>query len=107
MVTNANQDNVALLDRLRLQLVPGVGPRVLQLLLEHVGGATEILATSRHRLLEVPHVGHNVADGIVRAISRGEAREIVDRCRCLGISLVERGDPAYSCLLYTSDAADE
>ena len=37
MVTNANQDNVALLDRLRLQLVPGVGPRVLQLLLEHVG----------------------------------------------------------------------
>ena len=99
MMTNANQDNVALLDRLRLQLVPGVGPRVLQLLLEHVGGATEILATSRHRLLEVPHVGHNVADGIVRAISRGEAREIVDRCRCLGISLIERGDPAYSPLL--------
>jgi len=99
MVTNTNEDNVPLLDRLRLQLVPGVGPRILQLLLEHVGSATEILATSRHRLLEVPHVGHNVADAIVQAISRDAAREIVDRCRWLGISLIERGDPVYSPLL--------
>ncbi len=99
MVTNTNDNNVALLDRLRLQLVPGVGPRILQLLLEHVGSATEILATSRHRLLEVPHVGHNVADAIVQAISRDAARGIVDRCRWLGISLIERGDPVYSPLL--------
>ena len=36
MVTNTNEDNVPLLDRLRLQLVPGVGPRILQLLLERL-----------------------------------------------------------------------
>ena len=99
-MVNCSAENAAtLLDRLRLQLVPGIGPRVLQLLLEHVGEATEILAASRRRLLAVPRVGRNVADGIAAAISREEAIGILDRCRANGVSLVERGDPAYSPLL--------
>ena len=44
MVNCSAENDATLLDRLRLQLVPGIGPRVLQLLLEHVGEATEILA---------------------------------------------------------------
>ena len=99
MVNHAGENDTALLDRLRLQLVPGIGPRILQLLLEHVGGATEILAASRRRLLEVPRVGHNVADGIGEAISREQARDILERCRSMGITLVERGDAVYSPLL--------
>jgi len=73
MVNCSAENDATLLDRLRLQLVPGIGPRVLQLLLEHVGEATEILAASRRRLLAVPRVGRNVADGIAAAISREEA----------------------------------
>ncbi len=99
MVDCSNEHDAALLDRIRLQLVQGVGPRVLQLLLEHVGEATEILATSRRRLLEVPRVGHLVADGIAEAISREQAGEIVARCRSEQITIIERGDNLYSPLL--------
>ena len=99
MVNCSEKNETALLDRLRLQLVPGIGPRLLQLLLEHVGEATEILAASRHRLLEVPRVGHGVADGIREAISRDRAREILTRCQSGGITLIERGDELYSPLL--------
>mgnify|MGYP003326535469 FL=1 len=67
MVKVPAEHDTALLDRLRLQLVPGIGPRILQLLLEHVGEATEILAASRQRLLAVPRVGPNVADAIAGA----------------------------------------
>jgi DNA processing protein len=72
---------------------------MLQLLLEHVGEAPEILAASRHRLLEVPRVGHGVADGIREAISRDRAREILARCQSEGITLIERGGELYSPLL--------
>jgi DNA processing protein len=99
MVDCSSEHDVELLDRIRLQLVQGVGPRVLQLLLEHVGEATEILATSRQRLLEVPRVGHLVADGIAEAISREQAGEIVARCRSEQITIIERGDDLYSPLL--------
>jgi DNA processing protein len=99
MVDCSSEHDAALLDRIRLQLVQGVGPRVLQLLLEHVGEATEILATSRRRLLEVPRVGHLVADGIAEAISREQAGEIVARCRSEQITIIERGDDLYSPLL--------
>ena len=99
MVNCSEKNETALLDRLRLQLVPGIGPRMLQLLLEHVGEAPEILAASRHRLLEVPRVGHVVADGIREAISRDRAREILTRCQSGGITLIERGDELYSPLL--------
>jgi DNA processing protein len=99
MVDCSSEHDAALLDRIRLQLVQGVGPRVLQLLLEHVGEATEILATSRRRLLEVPRVGHLVADGIAAAISREQAGEIVARCRSEQITIIERGDDLYSPLL--------
>ncbi|MED5401500.1 MAG: DNA-processing protein DprA [Planctomycetota bacterium] len=93
------EHDATLLERLRLQLVPGIGPRLLQLLLEHVGEATEILAASRQQLLAVPRIGPNVADAIARATSRAEATTILDRCRANGVSLVERGTPAYSPLL--------
>ena len=99
MVNCSEKNETALLDRLRLQLVPGIGPRMLQLLLEHVGEAPEILAASRHRLLEVPRVGHGVADGIREAISRDRAREILTRCQSEGITLIERGGELYSPLL--------
>jgi len=99
MVNCPEKNETALLDRIRLHLVPGIGPRVLQLLLEHVGEAPEILAASRHRLLEVPRVGHGVADGIRAAISRDRAREILARCQSEGITLIERGDELYSPLL--------
>lgn len=99
MVNHTDERDTTLLDRLRLQLVPGIGPRTLQLLLEHVGGATEILAASRHRLLGVPRVGANVADAIADAISREQARDLLDRCQSSGITLIERGDTVYSPLL--------
>lgn len=99
MTDNPRGDDGALLDRLRLQLVPGVGPRILQLLREHVGSATDILATGRQRLLEVPRIGPRLADEIVAATGRESAREILRRCRDSGIGLVDRGGDAFPPLL--------
>ena len=45
MVNVPAEHDATLLDRLRLQLVPGIGPRLLQLLLEHVGEATAVSYT--------------------------------------------------------------
>ena len=70
MVNVPAEHDATLLDRLRLQLVPGIGPRLLQLLLEHVGEATEILAASRQQLLAVPRIGPTVAAASARATGR-------------------------------------
>ena len=88
-----------LLDRLRLQLVPGVGPRILQLLREHVGSPTAILRADRQRLLEVPRIGPRLADAIVAAVGRESARKILQRCHDSGIGLVDRGGDAFPPLL--------
>ena len=98
MTRKPHGDDV-LLDRLRLQLVPGVGPRILQLLREHVGSPTAILRAGRQRLLEVPRIGPRLADGIVAAIGRKSAREILQRCHDSGIGLVDRGGDAFPPLL--------
>ena len=62
---NASPDeDRELIDVLRLNLVPGLGPRTYQLLLDYFGSPREILNASISKLKEVQNVGPKLAMSI-------------------------------------------
>ena len=99
MVKHDQHEEPLLLDRIRLQQVRGVGPRLMQLLLEHFGTASGVFSADRRRLLAVPRIGSSIADAIDTAMSRSDAAQIVARCRETGIGLIARDSPSYLPLL--------
>lgn len=84
-----------LIDVLRLNLVPGVGPRTFQLLLERFGSPTGILAASVAQLQQVSNVGPKLAMSIVTHGTEQAAREELERIRAAGVSLIVRGRDGY------------
>ena len=54
-----------LIDALRLNLVPGIGPRLQQALLEAFGSPAGILAASVQELQQVDGIGPKLSDAIV------------------------------------------
>ena len=79
-----------LLDVLRLNLVPGVGPRTYQLLLERFGSPTGILAASVSQLQQVSNVGPKLAMSVVTHGTEQAAREELERIRAAGVKLFVR-----------------
>ena len=94
----AEQDS-ALLDELRLCLVPGVGPRLRQLLLERFGGAAEVLAAAPADLREVPGIGTKISRAIVAARTESPAAAILEECRRNEITLAMPANEGYPRLL--------
>ena len=88
-----------LLDRIRLHLVPGVGPRIHRLLLETFGSSTAVLSATQSQLLSVPRVGTKLAAAIGAAVDAREAQRVCDHCHHCGIQLVPRPDAPYPPLL--------
>ena len=88
-----------LIDILTLALVPGVGPILLQRLLDRWGGPTEILAARRDELERVPGLGPKLAARIVSGRSRSVAEACWERCGRLQIALVSSLDRSYPNLL--------
>jgi DNA processing protein len=84
---------------LRLNLVPGVGPRMRQELLARFGSARAVLAAAPSRLREVPGVGHKLCSAIVAASADHGLPAEIEHCRRHGVSLVIEGQPAYPRLL--------
>ena len=58
----------ALLDLVRLALVPGVGPRIRQTLLERFGTAAAVLAAPAADLRQAPGVGAKLGSAIVAVL---------------------------------------
>ena len=94
-----NTVDARLLDRIRLHLVPGVGPRIHRILLDAFASPTAVLAATRQQLLSVPRVGTSLATAIGDAIDADEARRVLERCHNLGVRLVPRPDPPYPPML--------
>ncbi|HEX6987510.1 MAG TPA: DNA-processing protein DprA, partial [Planctomycetaceae bacterium] len=94
-------EDADLLDALRLHLVPGVGPRTTQVLLEAFGSAGRVLAAGEAELRGVEGVGPKLAKAIRAARDSGEAERELARCRELGATLLARGTPGYPHLLST------
>lgn len=88
-----------LLDVLRLNLVEGLGPRTLSLLLERFGSPAGILAATGSELLQVDGVGPKLSAAIALARHGAAAEQELERCRKLDVALLVRGTAAFPRLL--------
>jgi DNA processing protein len=89
----------ALLDELRLCLVPGIGPRLRQVLLERFGSACEVLAAAPSDLREVPGIGPKIGRAIVAARNSPEAELLIEDCRRQSVALLLHRDDRYPRML--------
>ena len=92
-------DEARLLDMLRLSLVPGLGPRMRQALLDRFGDAGEVLKAKSHDLRHVPGIGPKLALAIMDNRDPAEAKRELARCRSLGIKFYTCGAADYPKLL--------
>ncbi|OYW25087.1 MAG: DNA processing protein DprA, partial [Planctomycetales bacterium 12-60-4] len=83
-----------LLATLQLTMVPGIGPRTWQLLLQTFNSAERILQASIHGLQEVDGVGPKLATAI-RNSQRVAAETEWRRCQAAGYQLYPRGAAGY------------
>jgi DNA processing protein len=90
----ANTGDDDILDRLRLNLVTGVGPRLQSLLLEQFSTAGGVFRSSHAEKLTVPGLGEKLARAIA-ASSIDAAREELELSRQEGIKLLTSGSLEY------------
>ena len=79
----------------RLALVPGVGPRIRQLLLERFGSAEAALAASPSELRTVPGVGPKLVRQIVAAMEEIDADGVISLCESRGVTVLAESDEGY------------
>jgi DNA processing protein len=84
---------------LALQLVPGLGPRRTVALLEHFRSPQRVLTAGVAELCQVPYIGEQTAEQIVRCRSLSDADAELERIERGGVRLVVRGTPEYPALL--------
>ena len=90
---------------IRLNLVPGIGPRLQDLLLSRFGTATGVFQASGTELLHVPGVGAKLSVAITRMRHDESADRELARCREQGISLILRDSREYPAALAETDTA--
>ncbi len=98
-VTDILEDDEQLLDALRLNLVPGVGPRLHQLLLERFGTPGAVLAAPPDMLQAVPGIGPKVAAALFEARRSDAGELVIARCRQRGVRLLAPHRDDYPRLL--------
>ncbi len=91
---NPPPDNV--LAALRLNLVPGIGPRLTQLLMDRFGSVSAVLSASVAELQQVYGIGSKLAMSVVTHGSTAEALAEWQRCQAAGVKLFLRGEGHYS-----------
>ena len=94
-------DSSSLLDLLRLNLVPGIGPRMQHALLDHFGSPGHVLRASETQLRQVGRIGVKLARAIRDHARSEDARLELERCREHGIDLIARTADGYPASLVT------
>jgi DNA processing protein len=89
----------ALLDHVRLALVPGVGPRMRQLLLERFGTPTAVFAADAAEVASIPGIGRKLPATIRALAGDAIAAETLAICRDRGVQVIPAQSPAYPGLL--------
>lgn len=84
-----------LLDLLALTLVPGLGPRLTQGLLDHFGSAGAARRATAAELQQVPHIGAKLAHEFAAALRAADPQAEFDRAVEYGVSLVPLPAPDY------------
>ena len=88
-----------LVDTLRLAMVPGVGPRIRQVLLERFGSPRAVLAAAPSELHEVPGVGPKLTRNISTAGSEIDVEQEIALCREHGVEILIEADDRYPRML--------
>ena len=84
-----------LLDLLALTLVPGLGPRLTQALLDRFGSASAARRASTDELEGIPHIGSKLSQSFVEALQKADAQAELDRATQHGVSLLPYTSPDY------------
>ncbi len=84
-----------LVQKLRLALIPGVGPRIRQVLLERFGEPEAVLAAAPSELREAPGVGSKLSQAIAAANETIDAEAMLAFCERNGVRIVSDADEAY------------
>ncbi len=99
MSDTEGDDRAALLDNLRLMLVPGVGPVIAGALIQRFGSARRVLDQPESVLREVRGVGPGTAEEIHRA-RQGDLADIeLELCEKHGVTVLARWDDGYPPIL--------
>jgi len=98
---NAASDgnDVELLDSLRLSMVPGVGPRIRQALLERFGSPREVFAAEASQLREVSGVGTKTVHQILTARELIDVEGEIALCRENNVDILTDADEAFPRML--------
>ena len=80
---------------LRLQMVPGIGPRIYGDLLERFGSPEAVLSAAPSDIRSVPGVGAKLSSSLAKA-AEIDIDPVLDCCQGHGISVLQRGAPGYS-----------
>jgi DNA processing protein len=92
-------DTSQLLDALRLNLVPGIGPRLQQALIDAFGSPAAILAASVQELQQIDGIGPKLSAAITSHRDPAAAQRELDRCRQAGVRLLLKGTSEYPRML--------
>ncbi len=85
----------SLMSALTLTMVPGVGPRMRQRLLERFGTAEAVLRAAPSELQSVPRVGSKLCRAIATAYDEIDAAAEIELCRRTQIDIVAEGNEQY------------
>ncbi|VAX41998.1 Rossmann fold nucleotide-binding protein Smf possibly involved in DNA uptake [hydrothermal vent metagenome] len=88
-----------LLAAMRLNMVNGVGPRMLHLLQMRFGSPADVLAASKEELLSIQGIGHKLANSILATKHSNIAEEELQRCAEFNVQLVLRTSDNYPAML--------
>lgn len=93
------------LNFVRLALTPGIGPRTLTNLIEHLHTATAVLEAGAETLKEVPRLGPKLVSAIRNADQHVDLEAVLAWCQQNDVRIIVAGDPDYPESLETlSDA---
>jgi len=82
-------------DLLALQLVPGIGPRLMAALLERFHSVAEIAAASLDKLTSVPYLGEKTAQQMQVSLQSNDVDEELELIQRHGVILIKLGTPDY------------
>jgi DNA processing protein len=88
-------------DLLALHLVPGLGPRLTEALLERFGSPAEVLRAGADQLRQIPQIGDNLAARLSKGLREVDVAAELDRIARHGVHLLALGTPEYPAALAT------
>ena len=104
-MSNSNEADEELLAYLRMHLVPGIGPRHSQLLLDYFGSPQAVLSASTAQLQQVDGIGPKIANSIAAVKLGRDAEQELEEVQRHGVRLLRRGTAEYpSAIERISDA---